>query len=144
MVQLLAVGYNKTTIVKLSARKAEKANNKKKKKKKKSAFCSGYMDIDFVASPTMKERSLDFADRHVPRNFKSTACRVRFEANKDCFEDEKALGELNDICVDVTKEYISAVEKAGIGTLAEGQKISYELQPGQNGKSSAENLAVIE
>ncbi len=36
--------------------------------------------------------------------------------------------------------HISAVESAGLGTLSEGQKISYELQPGQNGKSSAENL----
>ena len=40
--------------------------------------------------------------------------------------------------------HISAVERAGLGTLAEGQKVSYELQPGQDGKSSAENLSIIE
>ena len=40
--------------------------------------------------------------------------------------------------------HISAVERAGLSTLAEGQKVSYELQPGQNGKSSAENLSIIE
>ncbi len=40
--------------------------------------------------------------------------------------------------------HISAVERAGLGSLREGQKVSYELQPGQNGKSSAENLSVIE
>ena len=40
--------------------------------------------------------------------------------------------------------HISAVERAGLSTLSEGQKVSYELQPGQNGKSSAENLSVIE
>ena len=40
--------------------------------------------------------------------------------------------------------HISAVERAGMGTLSEGQKISYDLQPGQNGKSSAENLSVTE
>ena len=40
--------------------------------------------------------------------------------------------------------HISAVERAGISTLAEGQKVSYELQPGQNGKSSAENLSIAE
>ena len=40
--------------------------------------------------------------------------------------------------------HISAVEKAGLNPLNDGQKISYELQPGQNGKSSAENLSVIE
>ena len=40
--------------------------------------------------------------------------------------------------------HISAVERAGLSTLSEGQKISYELQPGQNGKSSAENLSVVD
>jgi CspA family cold shock protein len=40
--------------------------------------------------------------------------------------------------------HISAVERAGLTSLSEGQKVSYELQPGQNGKSSAENLSVIE
>lgn len=40
--------------------------------------------------------------------------------------------------------HISAVERAGLSTLNEGQKVSYELQSGQNGKSSAENLSVIE
>lgn len=40
--------------------------------------------------------------------------------------------------------HISAVERAGLGTLDEGQKVSYELQPGQNGKSSAENLSIID
>ena len=39
--------------------------------------------------------------------------------------------------------HISAVERAGLTTLNEGQKISYELQPGQNGKSSAENLKEV-
>ena len=40
--------------------------------------------------------------------------------------------------------HISAVERAGLGTLNEGQKVSYELQAGQNGKSSAENLSVAD
>jgi len=40
--------------------------------------------------------------------------------------------------------HISAVERAGLTSLSEGQNVSYELQPGQNGKSSAENLSVIE
>ena len=40
--------------------------------------------------------------------------------------------------------HISAVEKAGLNLLNEGQKVSYELQAGQNGKSSAENLSVTE
>ena len=39
--------------------------------------------------------------------------------------------------------HISAVERAGLGTLSEGQKISYDLQLGQNGKSSAENLKEV-
>ncbi len=38
--------------------------------------------------------------------------------------------------------HISAVERAGLNGLNEGQKIEYELVPGRNGKSSAENLVV--
>ncbi len=38
--------------------------------------------------------------------------------------------------------HISAVERAGLGSLGEGQKISYEVQPGRDGKSSAENLSL--
>ena len=40
--------------------------------------------------------------------------------------------------------HISAVERAGLSSLGEGQKVSYELQAGRNGKSSAENLSVIQ
>ena len=40
--------------------------------------------------------------------------------------------------------HISAVERAGIGALNEGQKVDYELQQGQNGKSSAENLKLVD
>ncbi|MCW8915438.1 MAG: cold-shock protein [Magnetovibrio sp.] len=40
--------------------------------------------------------------------------------------------------------HISAVERAGLGTLNEGQKISYEIQAGNNGKSSAEDLKLID
>lgn len=40
--------------------------------------------------------------------------------------------------------HISAVEQAGLSTLREGQKIEYELVPGRNGKSSAENLVAMD
>jgi CspA family cold shock protein len=40
--------------------------------------------------------------------------------------------------------HISAVERAGLTSLNEGQKVSYELQTGQNGKTSAENLSIVE
>lgn len=36
--------------------------------------------------------------------------------------------------------HISAVERAGMQTLREGQRVSYELVPGRDGKASAENL----
>jgi CspA family cold shock protein len=39
--------------------------------------------------------------------------------------------------------HISAVERAGIASLNEGAKVNYELQAGQNGKSSAENLLLV-
>jgi CspA family cold shock protein len=37
--------------------------------------------------------------------------------------------------------HISAVQAADMGSLTEGQKVSYELETGQNGKESASNLA---
>ena len=40
--------------------------------------------------------------------------------------------------------HISAVEQAGLSTLQEGQKVNFDLQPGRNGKSSAENLTISE
>ncbi len=36
--------------------------------------------------------------------------------------------------------HISAVERAGLDNLNEGDRVEYELVRGQNGKSSAENL----
>jgi cold shock protein len=36
--------------------------------------------------------------------------------------------------------HISAVERAGISNLVEGQKLSFELEKGQQGKTSAVNL----
>ncbi|WP_119167262.1 cold-shock protein [Algihabitans albus] len=40
--------------------------------------------------------------------------------------------------------HISAVERAGLSTLNEGQKVSYELQQGRNGKSAAEDLKIVD
>ena len=40
--------------------------------------------------------------------------------------------------------HISAMERAGISSLSEGQKVEYEVQPGRDGKSSAENLKLID
>ncbi|MBU1176358.1 MAG: cold-shock protein [Alphaproteobacteria bacterium] len=36
--------------------------------------------------------------------------------------------------------HISAVENAGMSTLAEGQKLTYDLENGRDGKVSATNL----
>jgi CspA family cold shock protein len=40
--------------------------------------------------------------------------------------------------------HISAMERAGISSLSEGQKVEFDLQPGRNGKSSAENLKLVD
>lgn len=40
--------------------------------------------------------------------------------------------------------HISAVEQAGLGTLNEGQKVEYDLQPGRNGRLAAAELKVVE
>jgi CspA family cold shock protein len=36
--------------------------------------------------------------------------------------------------------HISAVERSGLGNLMEGQRVSFELERGQQGKTSAVNL----
>ncbi len=40
--------------------------------------------------------------------------------------------------------HISALEKAGISGLSEGQKIEYELAAGRDGRSSAENIRLVD
>ena len=40
--------------------------------------------------------------------------------------------------------HISAVERAGLTTLQENAKVQYELVEGRNGKSSAEELVLLD
>jgi CspA family cold shock protein len=39
--------------------------------------------------------------------------------------------------------HISAVERAGMANVAEGQKLEYELEKGRNGKTAAVNIKAI-
>jgi CspA family cold shock protein len=39
--------------------------------------------------------------------------------------------------------HVSAVERAGLGSLSEGQKLSYEVERGNDGKSSATALKSV-
>jgi len=39
--------------------------------------------------------------------------------------------------------HISAVQRAGLGTLAEGQKVQFDLTRGKDGKTSADNLKAV-
>jgi CspA family cold shock protein len=39
--------------------------------------------------------------------------------------------------------HISAVEQSNLGNLNEGQKLSYDLEQGKQGKSSAVNLRAV-
>ena len=48
-------------------------------------------------------------------------------------------GESKDVFV-----HISAVERAGMSSLREGQKVEYELVPGRDGRASAENLVALD
>ncbi|MCH7796089.1 MAG: cold-shock protein, partial [Proteobacteria bacterium] len=40
--------------------------------------------------------------------------------------------------------HISAVDRAGLSSLHEGQKVEYELVPDNRGRSAAGNLSLIE
>ena len=39
--------------------------------------------------------------------------------------------------------HISAVERSGLTTLTEGQKVEYEMVEGRNGKENADSLKVL-
>ncbi|MBI2311282.1 MAG: cold-shock protein [Betaproteobacteria bacterium] len=39
--------------------------------------------------------------------------------------------------------HISAVQRAGLASLAEGQKVQYDLERGKDGKTSASNLKTV-
>ncbi len=40
--------------------------------------------------------------------------------------------------------HISAVERAGLNSLREGQKVEYELVSGRDGKIAAENIVALD
>ncbi len=40
--------------------------------------------------------------------------------------------------------HISAVERAGLSTLNEGQKIEFDVTPGRDGRASAENVKLAD
>ncbi len=39
--------------------------------------------------------------------------------------------------------HITALERAGITGLAEGQKVTYDLEEGRDGKTSATNIQIV-
>jgi CspA family cold shock protein len=39
--------------------------------------------------------------------------------------------------------HVSAVERAGLGRISENQKLSFDVEQGNNGKSSAVNLKAV-
>jgi cold shock protein len=39
--------------------------------------------------------------------------------------------------------HVSAVEKSGLGTITEGQKVSFELERGKDGRASASQLKAL-
>jgi cold shock protein len=40
--------------------------------------------------------------------------------------------------------HVSALERAGINGIADGQKVSYELESGRDGRTSAGSIALID
>ena len=68
----------------------------------------------------------------------STSGTVKFFNNAKGFGFIQPDGGAKDVFV-----HISAVERAGLATLSENQKVSFDLERGNNGKVSAVNLKVI-
>ena len=93
---------------------------------------------DFIAGPVLPECK------------SNSACNVRAAVSMESmmavgtvkwFNSQKGFGFIqpDDGSKDVFV-HISAVERAGMGTLNEGQKLSFELERGQQGKTSAVSL----
>ena len=40
--------------------------------------------------------------------------------------------------------HVSAVERAGLDTLREGQRVAFEVKPGRDGRTAAEDLAAAD
>ncbi|MDH3593249.1 MAG: cold-shock protein [Rhodospirillales bacterium] len=40
--------------------------------------------------------------------------------------------------------HISAVQRAGLRGLSEGQKVEFEVSPGRDGRTAADNLSLVE
>ena len=68
----------------------------------------------------------------------STSGTVKFFNNAKGFGFIQPDGGAKDVFV-----HISAVERAGLATLSENQKVSFDLERGNNGKESAVNLKAI-
>ena len=68
----------------------------------------------------------------------SSSGTVKFFNNAKGFGFIQPDGGAKDVFV-----HISAVERAGLATLSENQKVSFDLERGNNGKESAVNLKAI-
>jgi CspA family cold shock protein len=68
----------------------------------------------------------------------STSGTVKFFNNAKGFGFIQPDGGAKDVFV-----HISAVERAGLTTLSENQKVSFDVERGNNGKESAVNLKAI-
>ena len=89
-----------------------------------------------------RERNRRFAimilSRHLPKDITMTNGTVKF------FNATKGFGFIQPD--DGSKDafvHISAVERAGFSGLGEGQKVSYDLETGRDGKVSATNLQML-
>ena len=58
------------------------------------------------------------------------------------FNDSKGYGFIESSDGEDCFVHFSEIQGEGFKTLKEGQEVEFELVPGQNGKSSAENLVV--
>jgi CspA family cold shock protein len=100
-------------------------------------------DRPLTASPLCSTRnwSTNWWTRHLPNKMKDSPVA---QGTVKWFNSQKGFGFIqpdgggNDVFV-----HISAVERAGLSQLGEGQKISFETETGRNGKASAVNLKVL-
>ncbi len=100
------------------------------------------LDSSTIEQPTTASPTVTVPDVSVKPTLRE---RVMATGTVKWFNPVKGYGfiEPNDGSQDVFV-HISTVERAGLNGLREGQKVEYELVPGRDGKSSAENLVALD
>jgi CspA family cold shock protein len=99
---------------------------------------AGFPVFDLLRHPERRRLGMSPPEFASQGNFQMTEGTVKFFNTTKGFGFIEPVGGGKDAFV-----HISAVERSGMSTLREGQKVSYDLETGRDGKVSATNLKAL-